>query len=290
MTLSDFVSTYNGKSVDVDGSYGYQCWDLAAEYSRSVVGVPPHDFFPFGLPTGDGCAAGVFANFQAPLPRYYDRIDNVPNDPTVTPQAGDLVVWNYTSPGSGGSGHIGVCLSANASSFISFDQNWNGPYAAKIAHNYNYVLGWLRPKAVNQGDNMIQDTDLEYARWKKLAQQIRGEQHNFTRDEFRTNAVGRTWLNAIEILSDDPEADRAQRWMEVGRTAVTDDWEQQIHSLQDQLNAVKQQVDELKKALAIKDSTITDLESKLATSGADTSNLNALGVALRWLIGRLGLK
>ena len=28
MTIDQFIQTYNGRAVDVDGAYGGQCWDL----------------------------------------------------------------------------------------------------------------------------------------------------------------------------------------------------------------------------------------------------------------------
>lgn len=141
LSLSQFVSTYNGKSVDVDKAYGYQCWDLAALYSQKCVGVPASA--GYGLPTGDGCAAGVYYNFLPPLPTYYTRIANTVN---ALPKPGDLIVWKYGLAGSGGCGHIAIVLSANWSGFTSFDQNWGGKYAHKVSHNWNQVAGWLRPK------------------------------------------------------------------------------------------------------------------------------------------------
>lgn len=141
MTLNEYVSKYNGKAVDVDKMYGAQCWDNAAEYSRSVVGVPGKTF-PYGLPTGDGCAAGVYHNFPSPLSKYYQRI---PRGSGTVPKPGDLVVWNYNLPNSGGCGHVAIVLSANASGFVSFDQNWGGKYCHKVSHSYQYVLGFLRP-------------------------------------------------------------------------------------------------------------------------------------------------
>lgn len=140
MKLSSFVTTYNGHSVDVDKSYGYQCWDLGAAYSQRVVGVPGK--YSFGLPTGDGCAAGVYYNFRPPLSKYYKRIKNTA---TAYPKQGDLIVWSYRLPGSYGCGHIAIVLSVDRSGFTSFDQNWGGKYAHKVRHNWNYVAGWLRP-------------------------------------------------------------------------------------------------------------------------------------------------
>jgi len=139
MSVDQFVIKYNGKSIDVDGKYSSQCWDLAALYGQKVAGN-------ITLPTGNGCACGVYSNFLAPLPKYYTRIKN-----TVSglPKKGDLVIWRCSLPASGGCGHIAICLSANYSSFVSFDQNWGGKYAHKVRHYWSrdgrYVVGWLRP-------------------------------------------------------------------------------------------------------------------------------------------------
>lgn len=67
---------------------------------------------------------------------------------------------------------------------------------------------FINPNEWLKGEEMIGDTDNEYSRWDKVATQIRGRHRGFTRDEFRSAAVGRTWLQANEILSDDPESDK----------------------------------------------------------------------------------
>lgn len=54
-------------------------------------------------------------------------------------------------------------------------------------------------------DEMINDSPQEFSRWTKLHEQIRGRKP--THDEFERAALNRTWLQAMEILSDDPEAD-----------------------------------------------------------------------------------
>ena len=40
MTIDQFIQTYNGSTVDVDGFYGGQCWDLWSRYAQDVAGVP----------------------------------------------------------------------------------------------------------------------------------------------------------------------------------------------------------------------------------------------------------
>lgn len=85
------------------------------------------------------------------------------------------------------------------------------------------------------GDEMpIPDADNYYWRYgQKLATFVRGRQ--LSRDEFRRALVGKSDLTAVEILSDDVEADRTQQAQEVGQLAIRDNWQQQIYNLQDAL-------------------------------------------------------
>ena len=39
MTLKRFIVTYNGKKVDFDNAYGYQCVDLFRQYCKDVLNV-----------------------------------------------------------------------------------------------------------------------------------------------------------------------------------------------------------------------------------------------------------
>jgi hypothetical protein len=65
---------------------------------------------------------------------------------------GDVVIWGTTI---GQYGHIAICKEATKDSLTSFDQNWpvnvdsngNGLGVCHFqTHNYNGVLGWLRPE------------------------------------------------------------------------------------------------------------------------------------------------
>jgi hypothetical protein len=95
------------------------------------------------------------------------------------------------------------------------------------------------------GDDMIEDKDNEYWRWNKLGMQIRGR--SLTRAEFRKSAVGKSWLRAMEILSDDKEANTATQMQDVGRLALKDKWQQQIYDLQDGLKKSNAALDSAKK-------------------------------------------
>jgi hypothetical protein len=148
LTVGQFVQKYNGKAVDIDKSYGPQCWDLAEAYCREVLGIKDK---PFALATGNGTAYGTFNIFPNPNPKNFTKVirSRVGGLIKATPRFGDLVVWTNKLPGSGGAGHVAICL-ANGSSraFTSFDQNWIPKKSFRIAHNYDYVIGYLRPKKV----------------------------------------------------------------------------------------------------------------------------------------------
>lgn len=134
---------------------------------------------------------------------------------------------------------------------------WSSPFTNKGTHDrlgsiaeveriYGMkYIGWSediggtrvieKKKEVNVGK--ILDQDNYYWRFgQKTMQQIRGRQQ--TRDEFRKTLVGLTELQGLERISDDPEADRAQQWMMVGKLATQDKWQQQIYDLQAQVKAL----------------------------------------------------
>lgn len=99
---------------------------------------------------------------------------------------------------------------------------------------------------LRNGDEMpIPNDDNHYARWRQLGWFIRGRE--LSRQEFINAAVGRTWLNAMEILADNEEANAAQHAQSIGQVAVRDKWDQQIYGLQDQLKKAQEQIAELAK-------------------------------------------
>lgn len=105
---------------------------------------------------------------------------------------------------------------------------------------------------------MIQDTEHEYVRWANLSKFVRGRANEkrelvpLTRDEFRKSAVGKTWLTAIEIMMDDPEANLALSALNLGVLAREDQWEKQIADLQSaKLTDAEKRLQSIKDALGI---------------------------------------
>lgn len=137
MTFAEFIKKYNGKGVDYDGNYGVQCFDLANQYCKDVVGCTGF--------TGM-YAHQIYTDFnKQPNKAYFKRIANTPS---FVPKKGDIVVWAGSL--NGGIGHVAICNGiGNTSHFYSYDQNWTGKNdpCTIIRHTYDHVLGVLRPKA-----------------------------------------------------------------------------------------------------------------------------------------------
>lgn len=63
-----------------------------------------------------------------------------------------------------------------------------------------------------------------------------------------------------------------------------------IADLKKQLTAAQAKVTELGKVVANQQNQLASLQAQLATASNDTTQLNALGKALRWFVARVGLK
>ena len=138
MTYAEFIKKYNGKGTDFDGRYDVQCVDLAKVYLKEVFGITAGYW---------GDAYAYYDNFSAhsELTSNFTRIANTPD---FIPQKGDIVVWS-SSLSSNGCGHIAIANGEGTTTyFYSYDQNWTGNHdkCKLVKHNYNHVLGVLRPK------------------------------------------------------------------------------------------------------------------------------------------------
>ena len=247
----DWISKQVGKSLDYDKYYGSQCVDLVSYYC---------DFL--GIPKKWGNARYWWEdsayNGGGKLTKH-----------TFNPQPGDIVVFKPASY-NGNAGHIAIVYSVTPSSIRSLDQNWvnaslaGGSPAAWVDHPINSTIyGYLRPSFTNNtqgGIPMINDADNEYWRWNKLFYQIRGR--NASRQEFKNAAVGRNWLTAMEILSDDGEADQATHAQNIGQIAVKDNWEGQIVGLVRDKTALTDQAKSLSEQIEIQKKEIEALKKQ----------------------------
>lgn len=127
MTTQEFLDKYTGVGIDWDGFYGNQCMDEFLQYNQDVVHAP----------RVFGNAKDVWNTYPT---AFYTRYDNTPD---AVPHLGDVIIWGT---GIGADGHIAICKEADVNHFISLDQNWNNVQTCElITHNYNAVLGWIRP-------------------------------------------------------------------------------------------------------------------------------------------------
>ena len=132
LSPDQFFGKYDGKGIDFDGYYGFQCQDLYRQFVKECFGFPQS-------PSVNG-AKDVWTTY---LSNYFDRIENTL---TAVPIKGDIVIWGV---GVGPYGHIAVCKDGTQQEFTSFDQNWPvGSLCHFQKHNYTNVLGWLRVKTI----------------------------------------------------------------------------------------------------------------------------------------------
>lgn len=142
MTLQEFQNKYLGKQVEYH-SYGAgaqnQCTDLVNQYIKEVLGLTP-----------------IIGANAKDFPTRFDKneFDWIVNTPEAIVQEGDIPIWNGNV--GGGAGHIAIARKgANINTFPSLDQNWSQVERVTLEnHNYNNVLGWLRPKTQGGDSDM----------------------------------------------------------------------------------------------------------------------------------------
>jgi hypothetical protein len=72
--------------------------------------------------------------------------DKIPNAPDFVPKEGDVCIWNKNK--GAGYGHIGIVYGKeqNVRMMTCLEQNWKPLKVSIVTHNYNDVVGFLRPK------------------------------------------------------------------------------------------------------------------------------------------------
>lgn len=82
IAFDTFIKQHLGKAVDVDGTAGVQCVDLAKAYLREVYDVP---FFSVGS------ARNYFEKFTS-YPALKAKFVRIENTPDFVPAKGDIAV------------------------------------------------------------------------------------------------------------------------------------------------------------------------------------------------------
>ncbi len=144
MILNDFIWKYNGKYIDYDHAYGYQCVDLIRQKTKDVDGFESYTAIPAGAN-----AITIWNNFKDN--KYYKK---VLNGPTNVPKKGNIMFFKFYPLLYGFSGHTAVFCDGDIYSVISFDQNWptgtpchlQKHGSSKLLHGYRGCVGWLTPR------------------------------------------------------------------------------------------------------------------------------------------------
>lgn len=132
MTLQEFITKWDGKYADWDGAYKAQCVDICQYWSKEVGGKPFTGDYAYQM--ANQTQNGVYTW--------------IVNTPEAVPQAGDVVIWGKEI--NGYAGHIGIATGKGTTdTFECFEQNDPvGTPCHLKTYTYDYVVGWLRPKAL----------------------------------------------------------------------------------------------------------------------------------------------
>src|SRR6266702_234069 len=225
MTLQEFFDKNNGQPLDFDGYYGDQCVDEVQFYNRDVINA-------LAL---IGNAIDIWTTYPKD---FYEQIANTPDNFT---NPGDIIIWGTDI---GKFGHIAVVKSADANSFTSLDQNWNGhQYCEFVIHNYTSVLGWLRPKPIQRTPSITQ-SEIDAIR------NDRDKNWNlYQEDEKQVSQLKQTIDNLNQIINDrNNDITQLNAKVSTLETQVTT-LQQQIQTLQDQANKVPDMAKQLDQAI-----------------------------------------
>ena len=103
MSYIEFKNKYNGKYVDYDGVYGYQCWDLVAKYFDDTLKVPVGVISAY---------VDAMLNSNSSFYKYFVEVS------TSSMQQGDICIW-ASAP------HIAIFDNKTGSTNYWFSQDAN---------------------------------------------------------------------------------------------------------------------------------------------------------------------
>lgn len=133
MNIHEWINTVNGKTIDMDGAYGGQCWDLWSSYARNVYNIPAAD-----TNTTDGYAASVYTTRYNRSHALQNTFDKKPAN--YTPTYGDVAFWKRQ-----GMNHVAIVIKDNGNGTLTtMSQNPNK--AGKITINKNGIIGYFHPR------------------------------------------------------------------------------------------------------------------------------------------------
>ena len=136
MDTQTWMNSVNGKTIDMDGAYGGQCWDLWSSYARNVYGIPATD-----TNTVDGYAASVYSARYDHSRALQDTFSR--EGTNYTPVYGDVAFWN-----GAGMNHVAIVVRDNGNGTLStMSQNPNK--AGYVTISKAGIIGYFHPRTAN---------------------------------------------------------------------------------------------------------------------------------------------
>lgn len=252
--------------------------------------------------------ATVYATEDGRIDSYKQRGSGTGNAGNVLRLAGKTGMWNFCHL-ERSLVNVGQNVRQGQPIAIMGYTGYTIPAGPAGRHLHCFVLtpnGYVYPPTLfnkpKEANEVVQNADNYYWRYGvKLAEQIRGRQ--LSREEFNKFLAGKTDLQAIEILSDDAEADRALHAQRVGQLAIKDDWQGQIYRLiaqvndlntrptKAQLEALQGKLNEMGTSIDLAnkkaENALKELKEAQAKQSEDTKLLDEAGSWLTKLFNRL---
>jgi len=137
--FQNWLGSVNGVSVEMDTSWGAQCWDLWSHYAVNMIGVP---YWRTGTNAGGGCPShsgytcGLWITFgSSGLNQWFTPVQG-------PPQRGDVAIWDWGSP-AGPNSHVAIVVEDRGNSVYCMTQNPGAAHYANLGKAG--ILGYLRP-------------------------------------------------------------------------------------------------------------------------------------------------
>lgn len=141
MNIQEWINSVNGKTIDMDGAYGGQCWDLWSHYAQHVYGIPQAD-----TNTVDGYAASVYTQRYNRSKALQNTFEQKTAD--YTPVYGDVAFWHTNAMN-----HVAIVVKDNGNGTLqTISQNPNK--AGYLNISKNGIIGYFHPRD-HGGDNNI---------------------------------------------------------------------------------------------------------------------------------------
>jgi LysM repeat protein len=137
--FQNWLNSVNGKAIEMDKSWGAQCWDLWSHYAVNMIGAT---FWMTGTNAGGGCPQ--HSGFTCGLWKTFDRsgLGTWFTPVQGPPQRGDVAIWEWGSP-AGPNSHVAIVVEDRGSNVYCMTQNPGAAHYGNLSKAG--ILGYLRP-------------------------------------------------------------------------------------------------------------------------------------------------